>query len=141
MKKENVFRVGDKVWHPVYREGLFDGYFNDGGFQVTFNNKVPMVFSKEEIIIISFSPYELNANQVRPFQDLNEPKVGDDVILWDRGRRESAIIDRLKSIGVDFDGRNPIYFTEQHIKDNCIKWDGTKEQFDRIRSGGVLRKQ
>ena len=61
--------------------------------------------------------------ETKQLEDLNEPKVGDDVIVWNEPRNQDASITRMTT-------HSPF------IWDMVVRWDGTKEQFDRIRNGG-----
>ena len=72
--------------------------------------------------------------KTRRLEELDEPKVGDDVIMWNNTNpSESATIDILGEIkGIDNGFR---YYGWANVTYRCIKWDGTKEHLDSVRNG------
>lgn len=64
-------------------------------------------------------------------EDIPKPlKVGDMVIAWG-STRDMSIIGKLK--GIDNDA--PRYFVGDWYFVNAIKWDGTREQYEKILNG------
>ena len=63
-EKENVFRVGDRVWHPVYKYGHIESFYRVcySMARVYFDSGI---YRWVEEDILSFTPYEVNANQTR----------------------------------------------------------------------------
>jgi hypothetical protein len=68
----------------------------------------------------------------RKMEELNEPKVGDDCIFWDNDNENNWHIAKLQSIDKF---KSYKYESSNTITNNCVKWDGTKEQFDNVRKG------
>ena len=66
--------------------------------------------------------HEVQKIGVDKIEDLNEPEIGDDVIVWDEPRNQDALITRMTT-------------DSPFIWDMVVRWDGTKEQFDRVREG------
>ena len=74
-------------------------------------------------------------SETKQMEYLNEPNIGDTVIMWNaKNPKESTTIDTLGKIKKIPEGYR--YFGWANVTDNAVKWDGTKEQFDRIRNGG-----
>ena len=78
-KNESVFKVGDKVWHPVFKWVIITD-IGEGYVSAKKEDKSDYyTFWYESISLLSFTEYEINANQVRPFEDgdiLYGEKVG-----------------------------------------------------------------
>jgi len=218
-KKQKEFRKNDKLWHPSRGWGIVDSLHEnrEAAIDISFKGCLRCVMG-EDISLLSFTEYPINANHVRPFEEgdivyneihdiiaiydsesrgalackvflmmqhpnepvfrinetpgfgvgytkdyisatpeqkqllfdrlaqdnlrwneetrkleeLDELKVDDDGIFFDFQEYSAAMVGKLEAI---YNNRAYNYRATQGCYQNCIKWDGTKEQFDNVRKG------
>ena len=210
-KNPTYLEKGDTLWHPSHGWGNVDSlHANGSAIDMTFKHGFRCIMG-EDISLLSFTEYPINANHTRPFEDgdvvygakkgwgveniaiyrdedstyfhwdmtkdsirhwgvpvgpdsilatedqkqllfdrlakdnlrwneetrkmeeLDELNVGDDGIFFDFQKYSDAIIGRLLDIrDLNYNYR---YMSQEKCFENCIKWDGTKEQFDNVRKG------
>ena len=73
--------------------------------------------------------YDFSEDWLEPWSD--DPKVGDWVIAWWDDEFDDAIIGAISYIDT---GKAP-YLVGHIWYENAVKWDGTREQFEKVRKG------
>lgn len=133
---QHKFKSGDKV---RIKDGISSKTHNDIG--PCFGSDMDQFLGKMLIVkgyTIKYGYVECEDNLCHFSEDWLEPfveevKVGDTVIAWDAFvlKKDTAVIGTVDLIGND--GKS--FYISGIWYYNAVKWDGTREQFEKVRRG------
>ena len=89
-KKQKEFRKNDKLWHPSRGWGIVDSLHEnrEAAIDISFKGCLRCVMG-EDISLLSFTEYPINANHVRPFEegDIVYNEIHDIIAIYDSESR------------------------------------------------------
>jgi len=113
------------------KDGAMDLTINDFWFgcnlRLATQDEKQILFDKLEEVGKRWDP------EKKVIEDIpEEPKIGDLVIVWDNGNERNAFIDIMDGYS------GGVYQTSgDYWYENAIKFDGTKEQLEKVRKGEI----